>query len=76
MVLKGEDWLVLTTEETLEPDIPICDPHHHFWVSRPEPPAYPGLPPLVTQPHMGRLHHLKIGEPLDDTSVRYEEALH
>ena len=40
MVLKGEDWLALTTEETLEPDIPICDPHHHFWVSRPEPPAY------------------------------------
>ena len=24
-------WLALTTEETLEPDLPICDPHHHFW---------------------------------------------
>ena len=40
MAIKGEDWLALTTEETLEPEIPICDTHHHFWVSRPEPPAY------------------------------------
>ena len=24
-------WLALTQESTLEPDIPICDPHHHFW---------------------------------------------
>jgi len=24
-------WLALTREETLEPDLPICDPHHHFW---------------------------------------------
>ena len=27
----NDDWLALTTEETLEPDLPICDPHHHFW---------------------------------------------
>jgi len=27
----GNDWLALTEEETLEPEIPICDPHHHFW---------------------------------------------
>ena len=25
------DWLNLVTEETLEPDLPICDPHHHLW---------------------------------------------
>lgn len=25
------DWLDLTTEEVIEPDIAICDPHHHFW---------------------------------------------
>jgi len=24
----------------LEPEIPICDPHHHFWENRPEPAAY------------------------------------
>ena len=31
MPFGGNDWLALTQEETLEPDIPICDPHHHFW---------------------------------------------
>jgi predicted TIM-barrel fold metal-dependent hydrolase len=36
----GDDWLALTPEATLEPEIPICDSHHHFWVHRPEPPAY------------------------------------
>ena len=24
-------WLDLTVEEALEPSMPICDPHHHFW---------------------------------------------
>jgi predicted TIM-barrel fold metal-dependent hydrolase len=27
----AEAWLDLTQEETLEPDLPICDPHHHLW---------------------------------------------
>jgi predicted TIM-barrel fold metal-dependent hydrolase len=27
----GNDWLALTQEPALEPDLPICDPHHHFW---------------------------------------------
>jgi len=27
----GNDWLALTQEPTLEPELPICDPHHHFW---------------------------------------------
>src|SRR5258707_10655860 len=31
MPYGGNDWLALTQEEILEPDIPICDPHHHFW---------------------------------------------
>jgi predicted TIM-barrel fold metal-dependent hydrolase len=31
MPFGGNDWLALTREETLEPDMPICDPHHHFW---------------------------------------------
>src|SRR5215472_9596298 len=29
--LGGNDWLALTSEPTLEPELPICDPHHHFW---------------------------------------------
>ncbi len=36
MPFGGNDWLALTTEETLEPDLPICDPHHHFWDFRME----------------------------------------
>src|SRR6266508_6392587 len=31
MPFGGNDWLALTTEPTLEPEVPICDPHHHFW---------------------------------------------
>ena len=27
-------WLDLTVEETLEPDLPISDPHHHLWEFR------------------------------------------
>ena len=36
MPFGGNDWLELTSEPTLEPQIPICDPHHHFWDFRPE----------------------------------------
>src|SRR5262249_17036262 len=31
MPFGGNDWLALTVEPTIEPEIPICDPHHHFW---------------------------------------------
>jgi L-fuconolactonase len=31
MPFGGHDWLALTSEPTLEPELPICDPHHHFW---------------------------------------------
>ena len=36
MPYGGNDWLALTQESTLEPEIPICDPHHHFWDFRSE----------------------------------------
>ena len=36
MPFGGNDWLELTTEPVLEPEIPICDPHHHFWDFRTE----------------------------------------
>ena len=36
MPFGGNDWLALTTEPTLEPEIPICDAHHHFWDFRKE----------------------------------------
>ena len=31
METEREAWLKLTIEEPLEPDLPICDPHHHLW---------------------------------------------
>ena len=36
MPFGGNDWLALTLEPTLEPELPICDPHHHFWDFRME----------------------------------------
>ncbi len=36
MPYGNNDWLALTQEPTLEPDLPICDPHHHFWDNRPQ----------------------------------------
>ena len=45
MPFGGNDWLALTREETLEPDMPICDPHHHFWDFRTvRIPYQPGFP--------------------------------
>ena len=31
MPYGGNDWLAVTQEPILEPEIAICDPHHHFW---------------------------------------------
>ena len=28
---EPKDWLSLTIEEALEPELPIIDPHHHLW---------------------------------------------
>ncbi len=30
----NEAWLSKVKEEALEPDLPICDPHHHLWEFR------------------------------------------
>lgn len=31
MTAGRQEWLQLTVEPPLEPTVPICDPHHHFW---------------------------------------------
>ena len=36
MPFGDNNWLALTQEASLEPDLPICDPHHHFWDFRTE----------------------------------------
>ena len=29
--MARDDWLAQVREEVLDPDLPICDPHHHLW---------------------------------------------
>jgi predicted TIM-barrel fold metal-dependent hydrolase len=29
--MDRDQWLAQVTEDVLEPDLPICDPHHHLW---------------------------------------------
>ncbi len=31
MTTEREAWLGLTLEDPIEPELPICDPHHHLW---------------------------------------------
>lgn len=31
MATDQDAWLNLTPEDALDPDLPICDPHHHLW---------------------------------------------
>ena len=31
----NDEWLARIAEPTLEPELPICDPHHHLWDFRP-----------------------------------------
>jgi L-fuconolactonase len=59
MPISGPDWLALTPEPTLEPELPICDPHHHLWEFRPEPLPYQRylLSDLAADIHSG--HHVR-----------------
>ena len=34
MPFGNDDWLALTEETPIDPAIPLCDPHHHFWDRR------------------------------------------
>ena len=36
MTTEREAWLALTLEDAIDPDLPICDPHHHLWLDRPD----------------------------------------
>jgi L-fuconolactonase len=31
MATRHERWLKLTAEDSIDPGLPICDPHHHLW---------------------------------------------
>jgi len=34
--IRRQCWLALTQEPPLEPQLPICNAHHHFWDLRPK----------------------------------------
>ena len=55
MPYGGNDWLGLTQEEILEPELPICDPHHHLWDKRTERIPYQRylLPELLADVNQG-----------------------
>jgi predicted TIM-barrel fold metal-dependent hydrolase len=44
---KNHDWLEMVKEDALEPDLPICDPHHHLWVGAAHPPQAHYLLPEI-----------------------------
>jgi predicted TIM-barrel fold metal-dependent hydrolase len=35
MPSRNQDWLAQAVEPALEPELPICDPHHHLWDRQP-----------------------------------------
>ena len=39
---SNEEWLDLVKEEIIEPELPICDPHHHLWDRNSHQPIQPG----------------------------------
>ena len=59
MPFGGLDWLALTQEPILEPELPICDPHHHFWDLR-----------TARIPHQRYLLHELNGDIQDGHNVR------
>ena len=61
MSTRREEWLRLSGEDPIDPDQPICDPHHHLWY-------YPDdLPESNVPPFARHMRHYLLGELLGDT---------
>jgi predicted TIM-barrel fold metal-dependent hydrolase len=60
MTTEREAWLALTLEEAIEPELPICDPHHHLWLDRPSGPDQYGGRYLIEEllKDIGRGHRI------------------
>jgi len=61
-VTQREAWLRLTREDPIDPDLPICDPHHHLW-------DYPDdFPENRVSDSRRHVRHYLLRELLEDTS--------
>jgi predicted TIM-barrel fold metal-dependent hydrolase len=61
MATQLNEWLKLTREDPIDPDLPICDPHHHLW-------DHPDYLPEDRVPDTHRqLRHYMLKELLEDT---------
>ena len=61
MLTQREEWLKLIREEPINPDLPICDPHHHLW-DHPD-----NLPENSIRASHRHLRHYLLKELLEDT---------
>ncbi len=60
-MVTHDEWLASTKEQSLEPALPICDPHHHLW-------DYPDSFPENRIPTFSRLfRHYLLSDLLKDT---------
>ena len=59
MPIGDANWLALTPEPTLEPELPICDAHHHLWEFRPEPAPYQRYLPPELAADVGSGHNVR-----------------
>lgn len=60
MTARLEEWLKLTKEAPLEPNLPICDPHHHLW-------DYPdNLPEERVSPSARPMRHYLLHDLIND----------
>jgi predicted TIM-barrel fold metal-dependent hydrolase len=61
MTTRLEEWLKLTREDPIDPDLPICDPHHHLW-------DYPdSLPESIIPTYARQVPHFLLKDLLEDT---------
>ena len=56
MPFGGPDWLASTSEPALEPELPVCDPHHRFWRCRTERIPYQWYLPHEPAADIHRVH--------------------
>jgi len=74
MPIGDAGWLASTPEPALEPELPICDAHHHLWEYRPEPAPYQRylLPELAED--LGSGHNVQTTAPAERAALFHDTA--